>query len=168
MTLTKQLIAATPDDDALFGLLGAELERRLSGGRTPTDAFVDAVRSMPVGLRAMAATYELDVSLTLDDLGCHFGNWHHEELATETLQGLRELEIAGLPQVFEAALHIAKEYWEELGAKDWMDWYHGSELEKRMEPLNEEAWRILKSTESGILGYWAPYARKHPDRVSPD
>lgn len=93
MILTQQLIVETSDDDALFGLLGAELERRLSAGRTPTDEFVDALVSMPVGLRAMAATYELDVSLTLDDLGWHFGNWHHEGLARQTLFGLRELEI---------------------------------------------------------------------------
>jgi hypothetical protein len=32
----------------------------------------------------MAATYELDVSLTLDDLGWHFGNWPDPALSEKT------------------------------------------------------------------------------------
>jgi hypothetical protein len=48
------------------------------------------MRALPPGLRAMTAIYQLDVSMALDDLGWHFGNWPDRALREETLQGLKE------------------------------------------------------------------------------
>jgi hypothetical protein len=56
--------------------------------------FLVELRRLPPGLRAMAATYELDVSLTMDDLGWHFGNWHSTELAQGTAHGQLKQLIA--------------------------------------------------------------------------
>lgn len=161
--LTRETIASSSDDE-LFTLLGKELEKRASAKRG-SPAFVAQIRNLPVGLRAMAATYELDVSLALDDLGWHFGNWHAPALAEETAHGLEELGATELATVFKDALRLAIRYWNELGAKNWTQWYHGSPLEKAMAPLNEQAWAILKGKEKGIFKYWLDYARKYPDRL---
>jgi hypothetical protein len=77
--LTVESIASCSDDD-LFSLLGHELQSRIASRRGSPE-FVVEIRELPPGLRAMAATYELDVSLAVDDLGWHFGNWHDMELA---------------------------------------------------------------------------------------
>jgi hypothetical protein len=152
-------------DDQLFKLLGVELERRLPNGRRADDRFVSQLRALPRGLRAMAATYELDVSLALDDLGWHFGNWHHLALGKETLDGLRELGADAMAEVFGRAFEIAQEYWEQLGSEDWSDWYNGSPLERRLRPLNNKASRIWHRSDRGLFALWIAYARQFPDRL---
>jgi len=151
-------------DEELFALLGKELEKRISAKRGSAE-FVAEIRKLPVGLRAMAATYELDVSLALDDLGWHFGNWHNADLATETAQGLEELGATELAEVFRNAFRLAQQYWTELGAEGWAEWYHGSAFERATEPLTRQAWSILKSRKNGIFTYWIDYARQYPERV---
>jgi hypothetical protein len=86
---------SSSSDEGLFKLLGAELECRISVNRN-SPAFLMEIQKLPIGLRGMAATYELDVSLTLDDLGWHFGNWHDLALAEETAHGLEILEAQEL------------------------------------------------------------------------
>jgi hypothetical protein len=163
--LTPELIAATASDDDLFALLGRELERRLPNGRRATDEFVSELRQLPRGLRAMAATYELDVSLTMDDLGWHFGNWHHMGLAEETAAGLKELGATELADLFRQAFVQARRFWGELGSEEWSTWYHGSALEEAVSPLNEMAWAILQTKPMGLFTYWLEYARQFPERV---
>ena len=164
-SLTIESLRATESDDALFQLLGAELERRLPDGRKADDHFVSQIRALPRGLRAMAATYELDVSLALDDLGWHFGNWHHLGLAEETLRGLRELGAARMAEVFDKAFAIAQEYWDRLGSEDWSDSYHGSALEESLGAVNDEAWKIWHESERGLFAHWIAYARQFPERL---
>jgi hypothetical protein len=154
----------TSSDDELFSLLGEELERRTSVPRS-SPAFSAEIQDLPVGLKAMAATYELDVSLTMDDLGWHFGNWHDPALAEETARGLEELGALELAQVFKEAYQIAMRYWSELGSENWSQWYHGSPLEKAVEPLTDKAWSILEGKKNGIFEYWVDYARRYPERV---
>jgi hypothetical protein len=113
----------------------------------------------------MAATYELDVSLALDDLGWHFGNWHSVELAEETAAGLEELGAQELAELFRAAFDLAQDYWIELGAENWMEWYNSSALEKAVGPLNAKAWAIVRQKKNGIFSYWVEYAKKYPERV---
>jgi hypothetical protein len=162
-SLTLEAIDSCSNDE-LFSLLGKELERRISAARGSQE-FVAEIRNLPIGLRAMAATYELDVSLALDDLGWHFGNWHNLDLAEETAQGLEELGAGELAKAFKEAFQLAKEYWTELGSENWMRWYHGSPLEKAMEPLDKRACSILAAKKNGIFEYWVDYARRHPERV---
>ena len=76
--LTKSTIAASSDEE-LFALLGGELARQAPVARN-SPLFLPTIQTLPVGLRAMAATFELDVSLAMDDLGWHFGNWHDADL----------------------------------------------------------------------------------------
>jgi hypothetical protein len=162
--LTSEAIFASSDDE-LFKLLAKELERRISVTRGSPE-FVTDIQKLPIGLRSMAATYELDVSLVMDDLGWHFGNWHNTALADETIRSLDELGATELAIIFKEAFQIAFRYWDKLAAKDWSKWYHGSLLEKEIEPLNKRAWKILEGKKNGIFGYWVSYARKYPERIA--
>ena len=162
--LTPEAISASSDDE-LFQLLAKELEKQISVNRESAE-FVAEIQKLPIGLRAMAATYELDVSLALDDLGWHFGNWHNTILAEETIRGLDELGATELVKIFKEAFQIALRYWDELGAKDWSKWYHDSPLEKEIKPLNKQAWKILEGKKNGIFEYWVNYAREHQERIT--
>jgi len=164
MVLWPNQAVASGSDDELRTRLGKELESRISARRGSPE-FLTQIRNLPVGLRAMAATYELDVSFALDDLGWHFGNWHSTELTEETARGLDELGASALASIFRQAFELAQAYWPELGAEGWMGWYHGSAFEQAVGPLDKQARSILESNGGGIFKYWVDYARKHPDRV---
>jgi hypothetical protein len=153
----------TGSEDYVFELLSQTLSARLPSRDDPN--FLAELRKLPIGLRAMAATYELDVSLTLDDLGWHFGNWHDAELAEETAIGLQQLGATELAALFQDAFALALKYWRELGDDGWMDWYHGSALEEAVMPLNQEVWKLLEGKSSGIFSYWVAYAKRHPERI---
>ena len=56
-------------------------------------SYASAIHQRPVGLRSMAATHRLDVSLTLDDIGWHFLNFGKPNFVRETKSGLRELGL---------------------------------------------------------------------------
>jgi hypothetical protein len=154
---------AAGSDQQVFELLGEQLQKRLPSRTDPQ--YVDELRKLPPGLRAMAATYELDVSLALDDFGWHFGNWHDTELAEETAAGLVELGAPEIAELFRGAYQLAQQFWQELGSESWGDWYHGSRLEEAVMPLNRRAWAILQGRWNGIFSYWVEYARRHPERV---
>jgi len=66
-TLILKSISSSSDDE-LFKLLAKELESRIPAARSSPE-FLPQIPSLPIGLGAMATTYELDVSLTMDDLG---------------------------------------------------------------------------------------------------
>ena len=161
--LTKSTIAASSAEE-LFALLGGELARRVPVARN-SPLFLPTIQTLPVGLRAMAATFELDVSLAMDDLGWHFGNWHDAALAEETACGLAELGATEMANTFREAFRRATPFWDELGNPGWSKWYPDSALAQAMKPLNEQAWAILKGKQQGIFDYWVDYARKYPERV---
>ncbi|MBK9374098.1 MAG: hypothetical protein IPN03_10320 [Holophagales bacterium] len=172
MTLTPDTIAKARSDTKLAKLLSAELCRLLGPG-SPSDgeydAFVLKLRSLPPGLHAMAATYELDVSMALDDLGWHFSNWHHVGFAHETLRGLQELGSPEEAALFQQALHIALAHWDFIGSPTFRDAYLNSPLEKALDPINDRLWVCFGYHGNGgvaLVERWVPYARRHPDRVS--
>src|SRR5579863_4145233 len=111
MPLTVEWIRAANDDDALFGLLSGELQRLLPrevlGDR---DLYQATLRSMPRGLRAMAGMHFFDVNMALDDLAWHFGNQNDERDLSETLSGLRELELSAVADCFQSAWKIMEPY----------------------------------------------------------
>src|ERR1700735_2147681 len=76
--------------------------------------FLKKIRTIPIGLRAMAATFELDVSMALDDLGWHFGNWCYRPYCDQTLWGLRELEAVEYADMFAKAYELAQSCWDEI------------------------------------------------------
>jgi hypothetical protein len=125
----------------------------------------------------MASTYQLDVSIALDDLGWHFANWHHHGYCKETSRGLKELEAFDLSEIFDQAYSITCHQWDvitELLRQDFKafsDWYFTSELDATLAPLNRHMWDLLKTEspggEGGIFRYWLAYARRYPERVVP-
>ncbi len=151
-------------DDELFVLLKNALEQQITA-HPASPEFITQIRGLPVGLRAMAATHQLDVSLTLDDLGWHFGNWHSLELAEETALGFDELKAVELAMIFREAFRLAQNYWTELGTENWTQWYHGSEFQQVIKPIDEKARCLLDTKKRGLFDYWLSYARHFPERV---
>jgi hypothetical protein len=162
--MTIDEIIAAKSDDELYDLIARELESRLLP-RPPIDEYVTALQALPPGLRAMAATYDLDVSLALDDLGWHFGNWHNVEFALETIRGLRELGADRMAAIFEDALEHAKCYWSEMGSQNWVEWYPDSPLAKATVSLTNEAYEIWQSQPMGLFSFWLAYARQYPGKL---
>ena len=173
MALSEAQIKSAPTYDELYKLLSSELMLRLPDGEGPDlDLFLAQTRNMPVGLRAMAAIYQLDVSITLDDLGWHFANWHHRGYCEETIWALRELEAVEQADIFAKAYAAAQPYWDRIGAfvandfDGFVEWYSDSAFEQATMPLTERMWELQE--EKGLLGYWGSYARKYPHRVAGD
>jgi hypothetical protein len=159
-TLTAAQFASASNDE-VFDFIVATLSRRIQVGPDHPE-FMSASDSLPPGLRAMVMTHHLDVSLTHDDLGWHFGNWHDEQLSEATANGLEHLGASELSAIFQEAYALAQRHWKRLGEPKWTEWYHGSALETAVGPLNTRAWAILDTKWNGILGYWVDYARLHP------
>lgn len=170
MALSEAQIRACETDGDLSKLLSAELTLRLPDGEGPDlDLFLATTQKMPIGLRAMAAIYQLDVSITLDDLGWHFANWHHRGYCEETIWALRELEAFEQADMFAKAYVAAQLYWDQIGAMvaydfaHFVKWYPDSELEKATMPLTKRMWELQE--EKVLLRYWVSYARKYPERL---
>jgi hypothetical protein len=86
--------ALEKDDAGLTKDLQELLTARAVGNPYGSDsAFAANIVHLPPGLRAMAATHWLDVSLTLDSITWHFGNFSEPQLIAETEAGLRELGL---------------------------------------------------------------------------
>jgi hypothetical protein len=75
--LPRYPVLALGDEELLkeiFSMLG----RSVSSAADPygdDGSYAAAIASLPKGLRAMAATHHLDISLTMDDIGWHFLNF---------------------------------------------------------------------------------------------
>jgi hypothetical protein len=169
MALTEAQIAQSAGHDDLLDLLLSELRIRLPTERPfRFDRFLRKIEAIPLGLRAMAATFELDVSMTLDDLGWHFGNWTHRGYCDETLRGLRELEAGEYTEMFAKAYEWVGPHWDNilsLRPDGFGDWYNGSDFKKATEPLSSRWWELEK-IDGGIFGCWTRYARKYPHKVT--
>ncbi len=126
--------------------------------------FAQQIRTLPKGLRAMAATHHLDVSLTLDDIGWHFLNFGEAGHVKETKIGLRELGLCQLEELFSEAHSLVKPL---LGHIKTNQDYYGQLKEagrkKRIDELTDQARRILK--RRGIYAFWTKYARLYPEQV---
>jgi hypothetical protein len=172
MSLNLIEIKSAKLDGDLFKMLSSELQLRL-----PESVQVDynnstiLIRNLPRGLRAMAATHRLDVSMAMNDLGWHFFNFYHREFCDETMRGLFELEAVEAGEIFKQAWALVEPHWEKLGQlkdspKMFADWYVSSKLEASMKPLNARLWKICsESSDYGLMQYWLTYARKYPERL---
>jgi len=173
MSLTVTSIVMSGSDDDLLRQLSHELQRLLPREvQDDYELLVPAMRRLPRGLRAMASTHRLDVSMAVDDLGWHFFNFHHCGLCDEIQWGLRELEAIEAAQVFESARALVQPHWDEIGRmkangpKVFANWYPKSGVEKLLTPLNHRLWDVCnQSTDHGLMQYWLNYARKYPARV---
>jgi hypothetical protein len=171
MALTVEQIRSAGSDEELLELLGGEL-RQLFPPELRSDpvVFLSRLHAAPSGLRAMATTYELDVSMAVDDLAWHFVNFHSSpELAAETIAGLLELEATEAAEIFREALTIIKPHWPELESvsqsKTAHEWLEKKGIQDLMNPLNDRMWKLFRQFgESGLMSVWAAHARKHPER----
>jgi hypothetical protein len=168
VALTEERIEACGSHEELFKLLSEELHARLPNGTTrDLDLFLQRTRLIPVGLRAMAATYEFDVSLTLDDVGWHFCNWGHQAYCAETLWALRELEAVEYADVFAQACEMAKPFWHQttIDWENFSEWYSRTNFAEMTLPLSRRLWK-LQDIDDGLFGYWTKYARKYPHKIT--
>ena len=120
----------------------------------------------------MAATFALDVSMSLDDLAWHFVNYHNSDWYEETKLGLLELGADEAAELFKKAFAAVEPRWDELGdvaqnegSNDPHDWLDATGIQKLIDPLNERMWQLLNQwPQYGLMHYWLAYARKHPER----
>jgi hypothetical protein len=174
MGLSTQGCTASATDEELFRQLSSELESRLPPPvHESYELLVPAIRNLPRGLRAMAATHRLDVSMAVDDLGWHFYNFHDRAFCDETRSGVRELEALDVAEIFESALALVEPRWDEIAslraisAEAFSEWYSASGLERGLAPLNRRLWAICGQSPSyGLMQFWLDYARKYPERVT--
>jgi len=128
---------------------------------------VAALQKLPRPLRAMASIHQLDVSLTLDDIVCHFNNWHSRDLALETLSGLVFLGASREAELFSQAFAASQPFWKRIGDGNLSSWYYGSELERILEPINDALCKLKdRDAEFGLMRYWIEYARRDPSWAS--
>ncbi len=171
MGLSLANIQNAKDDEEVFQLLSTELGQvfppELQENR---DQFYSALLTAPRGLRAMAGIYDLDVSMTLDDLAWHFGNHNDDRFLQETVMSLKELEAVEAAELFQSAWDIVRPYLPEIRSKDWAneephDYLDRTGIQSKIDPLNERMWKICEASGGrGLMQYWVTYARKHPER----
>jgi hypothetical protein len=158
------------DDAGLRNELEKLLTARAVGNPYAADgSFAATIASLPPGLRAMAATHWLDISLTLDSLTWHFGNFGEPQLVAETEAGLRELGLRELALCFveakELMLPLLAQRTEADG--DPYEILERTGLRIRADELDRRAWALddLGPGKSLIYEAWIRYARQHPERV---
>ncbi len=77
----QQHPALQKDDAGLMEEIRAQLKARPVGDPYSEDgSFAATLATLPPGLRAMAVTHWLDISLTLDSITWHFGNFGESHL----------------------------------------------------------------------------------------
>lgn len=171
MALTVEQIRAADSDEALFDLLSAELQRLLpESAEEDRDQFHKTVATLPRGLRAMAGIHSLDVSMSMDDLAWHFGNYNEEHELQETLNGLCELEMPEIAVLFAEMWEFMKPHMsalqsENYDGKEFSDWLVDIGAEDFAKGKSRFIWDYSKRAgELGLLESWARYARKYPER----
>lgn len=130
-------------------------------------SYAAAIGTLPTGLRAMAATHHLDISLTMDDIGWHFLNFGEPGLVRETEAGLRELGLDQIADYFVEAHTIVNPLKSEIKeAKDYYECLESRGLTDRINELTDKASATQpKLGDSPIYAAWTKYARMHPENV---
>lgn len=158
------------DDEALMKTIQQTLESRTAGNPYGTESdFAQSIALLPIGLKAMAATHWLDISLTLDSITWHFGNFGEPQLVAETEAGLRELGLVELASIFAEARDLMIPLLTQRRSADGDPYeilklaglqHQGDELDRRAWALDD-----LGPGKSVIYEAWIRYARQHPERV---
>lgn len=162
--------ALEKDDTGLKQEIEQLLASRAVGDPYSDDgSFAAGIARLPPGLRAMAATHWLDISLTLDSITWHFGNFGEPGLVAATENGLRELGLGELAECFVEA----KQLMTPLLAKridadgDPYEILERAGLKERADEIDDRASALgnLGPGESVIYNAWIRYTRQHPERV---
>ena len=154
----------------LFTRLGKSVSA-LADPYSNDGSYASAIHQLPVGLRSMAATHHLDVSLTLDDIGWHFLNFGEPNFVRETESGLRELGLDDMADWFAEAFAIVKPLRPEI--ESCGDYYACLKKHGRMGRIAEltqmarDKGAACSKEVSGspIYAAWISYARRHPENV---
>ena len=163
VSLTAEMIFNASSDKALITLLGDELLRvipmEVANGNY--DNLAQYLKTLPVGLRSMAAVHRLDISLSLDSLVEHFENFPGQAYAEETILGLLELGLPKIAEQFENAIIAVKPFINHYRAQSL-----SQETKSQLTAITEIIWSELEhSGISSLLDSWPNYARKHPEKV---
>ena len=171
MPLTAEVIQAAPDDEALLALLSAELNRLLPRGvLRDRELYLRVFDTLPPGLRAMAGMHFFDVSMAIDDLAWHFGNQFDEGAISATLNGLKELELYEVADLFEQARRLMNPYIETRQKDqpidmDATEWSERNGVDEHIRAMDRRIREIGKNLgKSGLMTQWPIYARKYPER----
>lgn len=166
---TRYPMLALTDEELLKEIFSA-LSKSVSSVADPYSedgSYAAAIGSLPIGLRAMAATHHLDISLTMDDIGWHFLNFGEPALVRQAEAGLRELGLNEIADYFVEAHAIVNPLRSEI--KEAEDYYACLESRGLMDRINEltDKASAKQPTLSGsaIYAAWAKYARLHPENV---
>jgi hypothetical protein len=131
--------------------------------------FAQSIATLPCGLKAMAATHWLDISLTLDSITWHFENFGEAGLVKATEEGLRELGLEKLADCFAEAKDLmvpllAQRVVGEGGAYELLQ---KAGLKEQADEVNSRAWALdnLGPERSLIYESWIRYARRKPELV---
>jgi hypothetical protein len=156
------------DDEGLQQDILSLLSERVTADPYGTESVIaEQLLLLPVGLRAMGATHYLDVSLTLDSITWHFGNFGEPRFVALTEAGLRELGLNEMADCFQEAGELILPILGEImsGERDEVIRQHG--LEARVDELDGRAWDMDggKPGTSVIYDAWIKYAREYPERV---
>ena len=118
----------------------------------------------------MGATHWLDISLTLDSMTWHFGNFGEPGLVAVTEAGLTELGLDELASCFREAKELMVPL---LSQKTEADGDSDEILEQRgldweATKINRRVWELRRLRPKGgslIYDAWIRYARLHPENV---
>ena len=164
--MSKQAHELSKEDNEAVSRVFKLLNSRLHANPYAWDgAFAQEIRSLPAGLRAMAATHHLDISLSMDDIGWHFLNFGHPSHVEETELGLRELGLVEVAAMFHEAYQLVQPHLIEI-RRPGGDYYAAMERSgamKRIDELTDQA--CVAIGEQGVYRHWAAYARQHPEKV---
>lgn len=169
MDQAEQWPALLKDDEGVLEEIFAILTSRVQGDPYSSDGnYARNLSSLPRGLRAMAATHWLDISLTLDSLTWHFGNFGEPALVAQTEEGLRDLGLTDLASVFREAAALMTPFIDQMSPEHLPDeLLKNAGLDERGRDLDNKAWKLLEagSDKSAIYAAWVRYAREHPEQV---
>lgn len=157
-------------DEDLLDQIFAILSKPASAEADPYSedgSYAAAIATLPTGLRAMAATHHLDLSLTMDDIGWHFLNFGEPGLVRETEAGLRELGLHDVADYFSEAYAIMQPLRAEIKeADEYQPSLESRGLMARIDELTDKASKTLPTlNDSAIYAAWVKYARAHPEKV---
>ena len=156
------------DDKELQKQLEALLTARVVGD--PYDRsgeLAGNLRTLPRGLRSMGATHWLDISLTLDSVTWHFGNFGEPGLVAVTEEGLRDLELFELADCFHEAAELMMPLEKTRGTKGINEMLEEAGVVERADELNRRAWELAPDgvDDSVIYNAWIKFTRAHPEQV---
>jgi len=166
--------ALLQDDDTLLERIFDTLASRVNADPYAWDgAYAMQIRELPRGLRAMAATHDLVVSLSKGGFCSYFRHCGEPNHVQETEIGLRELELAEFAKLFSEAYKIILPHLDEIRARgDGVDSLQREGALGRIAELTREAVQMNaaggeRMSGSAIYAAWIRYARKHHQRVFP-